>query len=434
MPESEILDWLADCMPSLSAAIREDAVWVNRSATFDAIVGKCPELTREEIWDFLTPFFSSSAAYLQPAKVDSDQDDGDSNAGAAKNEKAKDLVQKAGGWLSKRMGTGEGADFARMANAYCSIAKWASVAPDGASAEDNFASLARYSESFSPCSIDAKGVLLTISGPGHKSATQNRIKSLQLEARLHQQQLNDLAALALEDSDKCESRCGDKGQRPYATKVVEDVQKACGFTYRQSDGPARHREFSVMLDHAARRANVAHSWIKNAEAERRQFEADSQRLGDVPAAAMAWLQDYCEVRASTSGSLENYRIRKRAIDGWDKVVDRWSRNDCKTPDDRVAAARQLQDDPEMDKFGDIQLFEALAADDAICVWIHEGTPSVQPLKDFVAASEADAKRKRFKVPCYRHPDALRHPIFTDFGYSRWTIDFSAHCSRRDSGN
>ncbi len=426
LAESEIAGWLADCVPSLSAAIREDAVWVNRSAAFDSIVVEYSELTREEIWDFFTPFFSTPAAYLKPARGESDKDDSGSVAATAKEQKAKDLVQKAGGWLSQRMGTGDGADFSRMANACQSIANWAAAASDGLSTNEAFADLARYLESFAPKSIDFKGVLSTISGPGYKSATKNRIMRLQSEPHLHREQLDELSSLALEDFRKCSNKCKDKGLRPYSTRIIKEVESACGFTYRQSNGPARHREFSVMLDHAARRVNVAHSWIKNAEAERRQFELDARRLDEVPESARTWLQKYCNDRATVSGSLEPYRIRKRAIDGWDKIVDRWSRSDCKTFADRILAARQLQDDPEIDKFGDIQLFEAIAADDAICVWKSGTDSSAQPLKDFVAASEADAKKMRFKVPAYRHPDALRHPVFTDFGNSRWTIDFSAH--------
>jgi IS605 OrfB family transposase len=68
----------------------------------------------------------------------------------------------------------------------------------------------------------------------------------------------------------------------------------------------------------------------------------------------------------------------------------------------------------------------LTDDDALCVWKPDGTPTAQPLKDFVAATEAEAKKRWFKVPAYRHPDALRHPVFTDFGNSRWSIDFTAH--------
>ena len=36
-PEDQPGTWVGDCAPSLSAAIRDDAVWVNRSAAFRAI-------------------------------------------------------------------------------------------------------------------------------------------------------------------------------------------------------------------------------------------------------------------------------------------------------------------------------------------------------------------------------------------------------------
>ena len=45
-------------------------------------------------------------------------------------------------------------------------------------------------------------------------------------------------------------------------------------------------EFSVMLDHAARRVSISHSWIRRAEAERQRFEADAQRIATAPPEAM----------------------------------------------------------------------------------------------------------------------------------------------------
>jgi IS605 OrfB family transposase len=413
-------------MSSLSAAIRDDAVWVNRSKAFDAAVQACPSLTRDEVWDFLEPFFASAEAYLKPERSESDGDD--SASVAAEVEKAKDLVQKAGGWLSKRMDAGGGADFEALSRAYCKIAQWALSATPGQSGQEAMRRLADHlsQQDFSPKSSDAKGVLSVISGPGYKSATRNHINALSTKAVITAGDLSKLVGLAKNDADGSQSKIGGKGCRPYATTILRQVEAACGFTYLQSDGAARHREFSVMLDHAARRVNVAHSWIKNAEAERRQFESDARQIENVPQHALKWLHTYCAERAGTSGSLDGYRIRRRAIDGWDKVVTRWSRSDCQSADDRIAAARQLQDDPEIDKFGDIQLFEALAADDATCVWKPGGTANPQPLKDFVAATEAEAMKKRFKVPAYRHPDPLRHPVFTDFGNSRWGIEYSAH--------
>lgn len=46
MNQAEIDAWKKDCEPSLSAAIREDAVWVSRSAAFDATVRRVGDRIR----------------------------------------------------------------------------------------------------------------------------------------------------------------------------------------------------------------------------------------------------------------------------------------------------------------------------------------------------------------------------------------------------
>ena len=58
----------------------------------------------------LERFFGSRESYLAPAKGS-----GDASSDTGQEDKAKDLVQKAGQWLSSRFGTGKGADFAHMA-------------------------------------------------------------------------------------------------------------------------------------------------------------------------------------------------------------------------------------------------------------------------------------------------------------------------------
>ena len=94
----------------------------------------------------------------------------------------------------------------------------------------------------------------------------------------------------------------------------------------------------------------------------------------------------------------------------------------------------MQGDSDKEKFGDAQLFSgrdedddwpSLADDGAICVWHRDGKPDAEILKSYVAARTAEDDRGRFKVPAYRHPDALRHPVFADFGNSRWSITYSA---------
>ncbi|MGA2034425.1 MAG: type V CRISPR-associated protein Cas12b [Thermoguttaceae bacterium] len=425
LDDVEIGDWLRDCLPSLSAAIRDDAVWVNRSAAFDRLIQECPDLTRAEVWDFLNPFFANPAAYLQPASSESD-DESEAGRLDRKEEKAKDLAQKARGWLSNRFGSGAGSDFALVARQYAVFAWWCR----------------RQNRNSSRVGTDPAGELARMLGvvevPERLAATPGPPNRVQMTFRRISATLREgkeptdvdyhaLAKMAHAQAKAKRKLVGRKATRLWSQRMLAGVRDACGIPFRDTDAKADLiNEYSVMLDHAARRANVAHSWIKNAEAERRQFEHDAQRLANVPANALDWLQDYCKERAREFGSLDVYRIRRRAIDGWAKVLDRWSRADCKTTEDRIAAARELQDDPDIDKFGDIQLFEALAAEAATCVWKPGGTASAQPLAEFVAATDAEAKRGRFKVPCYRHPDALRHPIFTDYGNSRWHIDYCAH--------
>lgn len=45
---------------------------------------------------------------------------------------------------------------------------------------------------------------------------------------------------------------------------------------------------------------------------------------------------------------------------------------------------------------------------------------------------APRKRQRFKVPAYCHPHALRHPVFCDFGNSRWNVEFAIHRAKESA--
>lgn len=412
---AEVETWVADCKESLCAAIRDDAVWVNRSAAFDAAAKRIRSLTRNEACDLLSPFFVDAQSYLAPDKSSDDSE------AAGESEKAKDLVQKAGQWLSSRFGEGEGADFGALSCAYARLAAAAKSARAGRSGSAVLASLARAALKAEP-EDPLTALLESTSATGHQSATRNRLKKLAEKDEVDSDDLADLARLAEEDAKAAENKVGDKGHRPYADTLLKDAEKACGFTYLLKGGAARHWEFAVMLDHAARRVSVAHSWQKLAEARRQKFAADARRKA--PADVEQWLDSFLEERARLTGAAGPMRIRRRAIDGWDDVVEAWTAKACKTVEDRKAAARELQD--ELEKFGDIQLFEALAADDAKCIWFRDDRPDPEPLRDYVLAHDAEAKMRRFKVPAYRHPDALLHPVFCDYGCSRWSISFAVH--------
>jgi hypothetical protein len=473
----EAEEWVNDCAPSLSSNIRGDAVWVNRSAAFDAAVARIgPSLTRDEVWDILEPFFASREAYLTPLVTDEDDE------GAAE-EKAKDLVQKAGQWLSSRFGTGTGADFSAMAKVYGAMTAWARRHKGFDSGADALSDLAEALVEFNPESASAESILALISGPGYKSATRNLVKAW--EDRTDAMSADDLAKFAdvtAGDEAKCRSNTGGKGRRSWADAILREVEEACGFTYRTDEsnhsvavseyekygkdynwGTARHSEFAVMLDHAARRVSIGHTWIKRAEAERRRFVEDAQRLANVPSDAEKWLTAFVNERSKSSGAADaggEYRIRRRAIEGWDRVIKRWKSDEGKSKkekDDlaaeipversdksarsldervRIAGARQVQAEDEDGKFGDIQLFEALAADDAVRVWRPDGLEGkfdANPLKHYVHGHDARFKQRRFKVPAYRHPDALRHPVFGDFGNSRWSIEYAVHEAEKSKG-
>lgn len=424
LAQDDINTWKGDCRASLSAAIRDDAVWINRSTAFDEKVASiCCSLTREEVWDMLGHFFGSAEAYLAPLR-----DPEDESSESEQEAEVKDLVQKAGQWLSSRFGTGTGADFSRMAQVYEKITAWADSAQPNTTGGEAIRNLAAALSEFTPVSDNLQGVRGLISGPGYKSATRNLLTAIQGRTTVTQEDLRNLHDKAAADRGKCEMKTGLKGHRAYSHAILKDVESGCGFTYLQHRGRARHSEFAVILDHAARRVSIAHTWIKRAEFERSKFEGDARKVDLIPEAARDWLDRFCAERSSQSGSIEGYRIRRRAIDGWKEVVAAWGRSSCKTSADRVAAARALQDDPEIDKFGDIQLFEALAEDDALCVWHEDGdatkAPAPQLLIDHALAAEAEFKKRRFKVPAYRHPDPLLHPVFCDFGKSRWGIDYS----------
>jgi len=250
-------------------------------------------------------------AYLAPAKGSEDE-----SSETEQEDKAKDLVQKAGQWLSSRFGTGKGADFSRMAKVYQKIADWAAACSPNKTGTDAIACLAASLSEFNPASNDLQGVLDLISGPGYKSATRNLLTQIAAKATVTQEDLTKLNETAAADKGKCETNTGSKGQRPYSDAILKNVESVCGFTYLQDGGPARHSEYAVILDHAARRVSLSHTWIKRAEAERRRFEEDTQRMVNVPGPVKNWLDSFCLERSGTSGALESYRIRRRAVDGW----------------------------------------------------------------------------------------------------------------------
>lgn len=425
--QNEIESWLDDCKVSLEARIREDAAWVNRSLMFDDACRRWRSLNRDDAREVLTKFFDDVDEYLSLPAASDDSDDTPMPAGG---DQGADFRAKAREWVSTNLGTGEKSDkeviakrldalagirFDRFAGETGSKLAAAMAAKVGADAAGDF-----------EATLDS--IWAAVGWKGRPSKGRLAIETACRKEHLLK---DDLHVLALKLDEEAREKEESAGRRvPLWVKDIQpSIEAAIGFKF--VTGRDLTGEFSTMLDHAARRVSIAHSWIKRAEQRRRKFEEDAKKLEELRArapAAVQWLDEYCRERsvATGAGVEGGYRIRKRAVGGWDRVVKSWA-GTCKTKGDRISAAREVQDDPEIEKFGDIQLFESLAVDDAVCVWQDEsGTADSTILTDYVKGKTAEHDQRRFKVPAYRHPDPLLHPVFCDFGNSRWAIEFACH--------
>ncbi len=426
--------WCDAAETTLTARIRDDAVWVDRSAAFaEAVSCMSSTLGLTEIWDLLGRFLGTVESYFKLPKQSDD------SLGSAEDQ-TRELIKEAMGWLSNRFGKdGKGADFQALSQSYGRLADIS----QRINATSGSALIEGIAREFNVIPT-LEAVLSCFGASGHKSATRNKLKLLGIATAITSDQTKHLSSVAQSDCEKCRKSVGRKSRQAWASEIMTDVERRSGFTYQPSSSVKPHRDqCSVVLDHAARRVKITNSWIKRAEVERQQFQADASKLEDtnhVPTVARQWLDDFRERQFEESGSLDDYLIRKRAIDGWDKIVQAWTALGTEsTRGQRIEAARDVQanlDDNE--KFGDIQLFagygdensseprKCLADDDAFCVWHDaDGQPTGDILKNYVAATVAEHNQRRFKVPAYRHPDPLRHPVYVDYGDSRWGIAYSA---------
>jgi|GEM_PF-3396845 len=421
-------EWVRVCTPSLSAAIRDDAVWVNRAKCFKERVAKWPSPpTEADIWDFLTPFLGDPKTFFAVTGLPTHRDqgatkdantDGENESTQAPNRKQspKNFAHKAGAWLSQRFGEGKGANFASLATTYQSIHTWAihtiqtweETGQTDTSSDGILTQLGQHLDA--PATVD--GILKTISGPGYKSATRNVITSTQNAPTVSMAWLHKLREVSETDGKKCAENAGNKTKKDYANQLLASVEAATGLKYHPlANERAYHAEHSVILDHAARRVSMAHTNMKKREVERQGFDDEHQ----IPPEVVSFLDAYVDQRTAESGALESYHIRKRALIGWHEVCKAW--RTCHTEDERLKALRHLQAHAE-EKWGDHRLFEDMATQEAQVV-----TQDPDHLKWYQHKQKADYDKKRFKIPMYRHPHTLQHPVFCDFGDSRFEILF-----------
>ena len=434
MTPATVDEWVNDCEGSLKACIRDDAVWVNRSEAFDALATRWKGLTRENARPVLEEVFGSVVEWITlPAQSQEDAvDEGGGTAGAGgsggdgNDTKIRTIARS---FLSANFGTGIKSDKSRISDALTQAAHSLATFRAGSAGP---AVLSHLCAEFDLLGEDDKARAEALRKrigwtTGRLSKGRLALRTASLKDRLEREDIDLLIQKLNEEAGKKREGTA-RSIPPWIENLKSDAADAIGFGFvveRNLIG-----EFGVMLDHAIRRVSIACSWIKRAELERRHFEADANKLHQMRAQhndAAVFLDALGRKRGGESGSTGGTAvlIRKRAVLGWKDVVAAWSRQGCKTVQDRIEAARLLQG--ELEKFGDTKLFEELAADEAQVVWRDAGgvaDPTI--LERYSAGSVAEANQQRFKVPAYRHPDPLRHPVFGDFGVSRFEIKFALH--------
>lgn len=409
--------WMTNCAPALTANIRPDAVWVDRSAVFEAHAAQTG-IDRHAVLKTLFELLASENDYfLMPDE-------------AAAKAKPKDFVIKAGGWLSAVWGAGKKSDAGEISTRLRTAMACNQVSVVGQSGNDTLHAIGRCLKCDDPKANGIKLFKLVKKGIGWKGNPSKGAVALERIRRaetITQELWSEVCRKFEEEAVEKASKAAEPQEVPaWVQKLRPLIEPRISMTYRTRKD--HNFEFAVMLDHALRKASSAHTWIKRAEVERRAFGAAREAIANVPEVARRWLDEFCEDRTQSSAAADEYLIRRRAIDGWTELVQRWAQ--CAGDSDtdyqrRIDVAREMQADPEIEKFGDIQLFEAIAANDARCVWLTNGRPNADILKFYVNARLAEHDQRRFKVPAYRHPDALRHPVFVDFGNSRWNIEYTA---------
>jgi IS605 OrfB family transposase len=407
---SDSAGWLEDCSATLRARIRPDAVWVDRSACFRGLP-KAERPSEDDAAKHLFTLFGSGKEYFATAASGEAED--------------KNFNTTAGNWVSRNWGEGAKSDDAKIIRTLTKLAavdKRSIVGASGGKA---------LSKMLATCGVADDGDFRSLCGAigwrGKPNKTRIAVQRLVGASRVSAELWSRFTETSAEE---CKERKATKGEAapPWAEAMKSALPAAIGLPFKPAEGRSHHFECATMLSFATRRVSQIHTKAKQAEVDRQSFSPAQARIAAVPKAAKRWLEGYVEARSGASGALDGYQLRRRALSGWSDVVAAWQ--SCKTSEDRIAAVRELQAD--WDKPGDVQLFEALAAGDAECVWRSPGgeaDPGI--LSDFVRATVADQNAVRFKVPAYRHPDPLRSPSFVGFGNSQWSIAYSAQTEAQD---
>lgn len=407
--------WVQECAEILRSPIREEACWVDRARRFDDVFGDSRQPEGKQAVADVLEFFRLSSSYWQ-------------SEGPVSRNSDTAYIQPARNLVSSRLGRGPGRDFSRIASGKEKIAAWAAAYSGDRAPHQLRLSLAQWmgwpaeNEEF----VAALRREVGSNGPNPRS-----IRLLESLARGEAIDLEALARVCRQEAAKDRAKIGRKGSegaRGWLSRLWSEKHRA-------EPCPQRIDFNAPALSEAAIRVFSNWSWIKRSVAEREKAATDRSLIGEVPSEAREFLDEYCWRRSLESLAASEYRIRRRAVEGWEDLVRAWSAPECRSAEDRQAAVARVQDEAgSEEKFGDARLFLDLASDDALCVWQREGRPDPQILIRYVRAREAEALYRQRKVPMFRHVDPWRHPAFVQFGKSRLGVRYRPPAAPGGSGH
>ncbi len=354
--------WVSDCSDSLQSAIRDDAVWVNRSRTFEGVC-RSEDLTTARsdaktlLWyllgkDYLELPKEEGKAGGQAADSAGEEDE-DKTEGETKQEQqeeSQEAVVKSGKGAGQRSRHpschifGEGKPFGKPKQSLALRKFW----------RHHLASV--------------------ISFPVETSGKKGRQGGGPSPAELHREMFSKAASRVAQINTKRKQQELERTQRKAAQ---DDLAKL--------EGDPSYSEALGLLNRYCVERGTETGALAPYLIRPRQIDG--------------W---------------------DRVVAAWSKVQEG---NEDEAREKRVDEAKRLQEEDPDKKFGDINLFIRLAERKYKPVWWHDGKLNASVLKTYVKGTKARSDSTRLKVDCYRHPDPYYHPVFCQFGTSRPHIRF-----------
>lgn len=357
-------DWVADCQDTLKAAIRDDAVWVNRSAAFDDLrSGQRTQPARDDAEALLTFLFTDDYLRL-PRSVKSPKNRGEGlpeETGAP-----TERVEQRTAVVKSGKGAGQ-----RTRHPFSHLFPSDDRAKKGFGNPASALKLRGFWEHYLRSALGSSCRIPIPSGKQTYDRSEGEVSPMEL----HREMFSKTAARLAQIHTKQKQQEIEREQTKHAVGEFEMMERDTAYSE-----------------------------------------------------AIHLLDDFCANFGTSTGARSEFRLAPRQIQGWGRVISYWAQMSHSDPVEaesaRVEAVRRLQ--REMDegekKFGDANLFASLAAERYRPVWLHSGRPDDSILRTYVRGMKARSDSEFLKVAAYRHPNECSHPVFCQFGVSRPRIE------------